>query len=78
MDRDLNAALNILARGREIGREPPESRPAEEKTTTLPLEAVQVYPVKQEASLLVGGSSRGIISDIISPYSGGLRSVREN
>jgi len=54
MDRDRNAALNILARGREIRRGPPESRPAEEETTTPPLEAVQVYPVKQEASLLVG------------------------
>ena len=54
LDRDLNAALNILARGREIGREPPESRPVEEKATTPPLEAVQAYPVKQEASLLVG------------------------
>jgi len=54
MDRDRNAALNILARGREIRRESPEFRPAEEKTTTPPLEAVQVYPVKQEASLLVG------------------------
>jgi len=54
MNRDENSALNILARGREIRREPPESRPAEEKTTTLPREVVQVYPVKQEASLLVG------------------------
>ena len=54
MDRDLNAALNILARGREIRREPPESRPAEDKTTTPPVKAVQAYPVKQEASLLVG------------------------
>jgi len=52
MDRDLNAALNILARGREIGRGPPESRPAEEKTTTSQM-VVQVYPVKQEVSLLV-------------------------
>ncbi len=54
MNRDENAALNILARGREIGRGPPEFRPAEEKTTTPPLEVVQVYPAKQEASLLVG------------------------
>ncbi len=53
MDRDENAALNILARGREIRREPPESRPAEDKTTALSLEMVQAYPVKQEASLLV-------------------------
>ena len=54
LDRDHNAALNILVRGREIRREPPESRPAEEKATTPPSEAVQAYPVKQEASLLVG------------------------
>jgi len=52
MDRDHNAALNILARGREIRRGPPEFRPAEDKTTTPSME--QVYPVKQEASLLVG------------------------
>ncbi len=54
LDRDLNAALNILARGREIRREPPEFRPVEDKTTTPPIEAVQVYPMKQEASLQVG------------------------
>jgi len=54
MNRDENAALNIIARGREIRREPPESRPAEEKATTPPRAAVQAYPVKQEASLLVG------------------------
>jgi len=54
MNRDENAALNILARGREIRRGPPEFRPAEDKTTTPPLETVQVYPMKQEASLLVG------------------------
>jgi len=53
MDRDQNAALNILERGREIGQELPESMPAEDKTTT-PQTVVQVYPVKQEASLLVG------------------------
>ena len=54
MNRDENAALNILARGREIRREPPESRPVEEKATTPPGEVVQAYPVKQEVSLLVG------------------------
>jgi len=54
MNRDENAALNILARGREIRREPPEFRPAEEETTSPPLRAVQVYPMKQEISLLVG------------------------
>jgi len=53
MDRDQNSALNILARGREIRREPPEFRPVEEKATT-PYTLVQVYPVKQEASKLVG------------------------
>ena len=50
MDRDLNASKNIL----KIGQGLSESMPAEEKTTTPPIEAVQVYPVKQEASLLVG------------------------
>jgi len=54
LDRDLNAALNILARGREIGKELAEFRPVEDKTSTPPLEVVQVYPLKQEASLLVG------------------------
>ena len=49
MDRDMNAALNILARGQEIRQEPPESRPAEDKTTTPLIEVVQAYPVKQEA-----------------------------
>jgi putative transposase len=54
MDRDHNSALNILARGREIRREPPEFRPVEEGASTPPLEAVQAFPVKQEASHLVG------------------------
>jgi len=49
MDRDQNAALNILARGREIGKELAESMPVEDKTTTSPSEAVQVYLMKQEA-----------------------------
>jgi len=53
LDRDLNAALNILARGQEIRRGPPESRPVEEGATT-PSTMVQAYPAKQEASLLVG------------------------
>ena len=52
LNRDHNAALNILARGREIRREPPDFKPVEEKTSTL--ETMQVYPVNQEASLLVG------------------------
>jgi len=54
MDRDHNAALNILARGREIGKELAESRPEGEETSTPPLEVVQVSPMKQEAFLLVG------------------------
>ncbi len=54
LDRDRNAALNILARGREKRREPPEFKPVEEKATTSPREVVQAYPMKQEASLLVG------------------------
>lgn len=55
MDRDLNAALNILERGREIGREPPESRPVEEGASTPPLDVGEARPMNQEASLLVGG-----------------------
>ena len=58
MNRDENAALNILARGREIRRGPPESRPVEEGASTPSTVLVQVYPVKQEASLLIGGSSQ--------------------
>ncbi len=54
MSRDHNAALNILARGREIRREPPDFRPVEERASTPPGEVVQAFPVKQEASLLVG------------------------
>ena len=48
MDRDLNASKNVL----KIGRGSPEFKPAEDRTTT-PQMVVQVYPVKQEASLLV-------------------------
>ena len=50
LDRDLNAARNIL----EIGRGPPDSKPVERLTSTWPLEAGQVGSVNQEASLLVG------------------------
>jgi putative transposase len=50
LDRDLNAARNVL----EIGRGPPESKPVERSTSTWPLEAGQVGSVNQEASLLVG------------------------
>jgi len=50
MDRDLNASMNVL----KIGQGLPESKPVEDKTTTPPTVAVQVYPVNQEASLLVG------------------------
>ena len=53
MSRDENAALNILARGREIRLGPPESRPVEEGAST-PSKMVQAYPAKQEVSLLVG------------------------
>jgi len=50
LDRDLNAARNIL----EIGRGPPESKPVERLTSVRPSGAGQVGSVKQEASLLVG------------------------
>ena len=42
MDRDLNASKNIL----KIGKELADSMPVEDKTTTPPTEAVQVYPMK--------------------------------
>jgi putative transposase len=54
MDRDLNGALNVLKRGREIGREPPELTPEGEFATTQLLEVVQANSMNQEASLLVG------------------------
>lgn len=54
MDRDRNGALNILKRGREIGREPPEYTPEGESATTQPSEVEQVNSMNQEASLLVG------------------------
>jgi putative transposase len=50
LDRDLNAARNIL----EIGRGPPESKPVESMASTSPLGVGQVGSVNQEASLLVG------------------------
>jgi len=37
MDRDLNGALNVLMRGREIGRGPPEYTPVGELAATQPL-----------------------------------------
>ncbi len=51
MDRDLNASKNIL----KIGRESPESKPVEDKTTTPPTEVAQAYPMKQEAHGLIRG-----------------------
>ena len=50
LDRDLNAARNIL----EIRRGPPDSKPVERLTSTSPLRAGHVGSVNQEASLLVG------------------------
>ncbi len=50
LDRDLNASRNVL----EIGRGPPESKPVERLTSTLPLGVGHVGSVNQEVSLLVG------------------------
>jgi putative transposase len=50
LDRDLNAARNIL----EIGRGPPDLKPVERLTSVRPSGAGQVGSVKQEAALLVG------------------------
>jgi len=54
LDRDLNAALNVLGRGREIGREPPEYTPVGEEATIQPRFVEQVSLMNQEAFLLVG------------------------
>ena len=50
LDRDLNAARNVL----EIGRGPPEYTPAGEETTIQPRFVEQVSSMNQEASLLEG------------------------
>ena len=49
LDRDVNAARNILKRGLEIGRGPPEYTPEGEETATQLCEAGQVTSVNQEA-----------------------------
>ncbi len=49
LDRDVNAARNILKRGLEIGREPPEYTPEGEETTTRLSVDAQVASVIQEA-----------------------------
>ena len=53
LDRDVNAARNILHRGLEIGREPPEYTPDGEEATTPLSGGVQATSMKQEAILLV-------------------------
>ena len=55
LDRDVNAARNILQRGLEIGRGPPEYTPVGEVTATQLSEAGQVASVSQEAHLFRGG-----------------------
>lgn len=55
MDRDLNAALNILARGREIRRESPEYKPGGEEATTQLSGVEQVSPMNQEAHGFIRG-----------------------
>jgi transposase len=52
LDRDVNAARNILRKG--IGMEQPESKPEGEETSTMLSEGWQAASMKQEASLLVG------------------------
>jgi transposase len=55
LDRDVNAARNILKRGLEIGLEQAEYTPVGEETTTQLSEAGQVASVNQEAHLFRGG-----------------------
>jgi putative transposase len=55
IDRDVNAALNVLKRGLEIGLERAEYTPVGEVTATQLSEAGQVASVSQEAHLFRGG-----------------------
>jgi putative transposase len=55
LDRDVNAARNILKRGLEIGREPPEYTPVGEGTNTRLIGDAQVASVIQEAHDLSHG-----------------------
>jgi putative transposase len=55
IDRDVNAARNILKRGLEIGLERAEYTPVGEVTATQLSEAGQVASVNQEAHLIRGG-----------------------
>ena len=49
LDRDVNAARNVLKRGLEIGRGPPEYTPVGEVAATRFSGAGQVASVNQEA-----------------------------
>jgi transposase len=55
IDRDVNAARNMLKRGLGIGLERAEYTPVGEVTTTQPSEVGQVASVSQEAHLFRGG-----------------------
>ena len=55
IDRDVNAALNVLKRGLEIGLERAEYTPVGEETPTSLSEGMQVASVSQEAHLFRGG-----------------------
>ncbi|MCX6649960.1 MAG: transposase [Candidatus Bathyarchaeota archaeon] len=55
LDRDVNAARNILKRGLEIGRGPPEYTPVGEVTATRLIGGAQVASVIQEAHDLSHG-----------------------
>lgn len=54
LDRDVNAARNILKRGLEIGRGSPEYTPVGEAVTTRPVVVEQATSMNQEATQLVG------------------------
>jgi transposase len=55
LDRDVNAARNILKRGLEIGLEQSEYTPVGEETTTQLSVVEQAASVNQEARLFRGG-----------------------
>jgi transposase len=55
VDRDVNAARNILQRGLEIGLEQPEYTPVGEETPASLSEGMQVASMNQEAHPFRGG-----------------------
>jgi putative transposase len=64
IDRDVNAALNVLKRGLEIGLEQAEYTPEGEATTTQLSVVEQAASMSQEAHLFRGGYFTSNVQDI--------------